>query len=125
MVYTKSISCIIFLGDSNMIDFVSIGRKIKMYRKNCKKTQAQLAEELEVSAKYVSSIERGIAKVSLSRLDEIAGILNVTVSDLLEGSDKYSQSYGDSELLELTKNWSSEQKTLLISVITALNENRL
>jgi len=108
-----------------MIDFVSIGRKIKMYRKNCKKTQAQLAEELEVSAKYVSSIERGIAKVSLSRLDEIAGILNVTVSDLLEGSDKYSQSYGDSELLELTKNWSSEQKTLLISVITALNENRL
>lgn len=35
-----------------MIDYVAIGRKIKMYRKRCYKTQSDLAEELNVSSKY-------------------------------------------------------------------------
>ncbi len=107
-----------------MIDFTAIGRKIKMYRKKRGKTQADLAENLDVSSKYISAIERGEAKVSLKRLDEIAEILNVSITDLLTGADKNSSSYGESEILELTSKWTSKEKSLLIEVINTINKNR-
>lgn len=107
-----------------MIDYVAIGRKIKMYRKQCHKTQSDLAEDLNVSSKYISAIERGAAKVSLIRLDEIACLLNVQIVDLLSDSDKNKPSYGDVELTELTKSWSPKQKSILIDVITTLNTNK-
>lgn len=107
-----------------MIDFVAIGRKIKMYRKGNGKTQAALAEELDVSSKYVSAIERGQAKVSLNRLDEIAELLNVDITDLLLGADKSSKTYGEGEILELTRDWSIKEKSLLIEVINTINKNK-
>lgn len=107
-----------------MIDYVAIGRKIKMYRKQCHKTQSNLAEDLNVSSKYISAIERGAAKVSLIRLDEIACLLNVQIVDLLSDSDMNKPSYGDVELTELTKSWSPKQKSILIDVITTLNTNK-
>lgn len=107
-----------------MIDYVAIGRKIKMYRKQCHKTQSDLAEDLNVSSKYISAIERGAAKVSLIRLDEIACLLNVQIVDLLSDSDMNKPSYGDVELTELTKSWSPKQKSILIDVITTLNTNK-
>lgn len=107
-----------------MIDYVAIGRKIKMYRKRCYKTQSDLAEELNVSSKYISAIERGVAKVSLIRLDKIAYLLNIQIVDLLSDSDMNKSSYGDAELTELTKNWTPKQKSILIDVITTLNRNK-
>lgn len=93
-----------------------------MYRNQAHLTQFDLAEKLNVSAKYISSIERGVAKVSLVRLDEIASLLNIKVVDLLIDSDNTQNSYGESELIELTKNWDSNKKSILISVITTLNK---
>ncbi len=107
-----------------MIDYVAIGRKIKMYRKQCNKTQSDLAEDLNVSSKYISAIERGVAKVSLIRLDEIAYLLNIQIVDLLSDSDMNTSSYGDTELTELTKNWTPKQTSILIDVITTLNRNK-
>lgn len=105
-----------------MIDYVAIGRKIKMYRKQAQFTQSDLAEKLNVTAKYISSIERGVAKVSLIRLDEIANLLNIRIVDLLQDCDNTKDTYGDSELIELTKNWDSHKKDILIGVINALNK---
>lgn len=105
-----------------MIDYVAIGRKIKMYRNQVNFTQSYLAEKLNVSAKYISSIERGIAKVSLTRLDEIANILDIRIVDLLKDCDNTKNTYGESELIELTKNWEPHKKDILIIVINALNK---
>lgn len=108
-----------------MIDYIAIGRKIKMFRKKSQKTQYDLAEELNVSSKYISAIERGVAKISLSRLDEIAYILNVTIIDILSDSDTTHTSYGYSEIAELTKLWNPKQKEILIKVIATLNKSQL
>lgn len=35
-----------------------------------------------------------------------------------------TSSYGDTELTELTKNWTPKQKSILIDVITTLNRNK-
>lgn len=106
-----------------MIDYVAIGRKIRMYRNQSQITQSDLAEKLNVSAKYISAIERGVSKVSLIRLDEIANLLNVKIVDLLADSDTTKSYYGEVESIELTKNWSTKQKSILIDVISSLNKN--
>lgn len=107
-----------------MIDYVAIGRKIRMYRNQSQITQSDLAEKLNISAKYISAIERGVSKVSLIRLDEIANLLNVKIVDLLADSDTTKSYYGEVELIELTKNWSTKQKSILIDVISSLNKNK-
>lgn len=104
-----------------MIDYVAIGRKIKMYRNQVNFTQSDLAEKLNVSAKYISSIERGVSKISLVRLDEIATVLDTNISALLSDCDITKNNYAESELLELTKNWKPHQKDILINVISTLN----
>lgn len=107
-----------------MLDYVAIGRKIKMYRKEANLTQAKLAEKLNMSDKYLSSLELGKEKISLTRLDEIAVLLKIEVIDLLSGTDSLSTKYGNTEILELIKDWDSEEKTVLIKLINTFNEHK-
>lgn len=91
-------------------------KKIKMYRKQSNITQSELAEKLNISSKYISAIERRVSKVSLIKQDEIANLQNVKIIDLLADSDTTKSYYGEIELLKLTKNLSSQQKSFLIAV---------
>lgn len=107
-----------------MLDYVAIGRKIKMYRKQANLTQAKLAEKLNMSDKYLSSLELGKEKISLTRLDEIAGLLKVEIIDLLADTDSLSAKYGNTEILQLIKDWDFEEKTVLIKLINTFNEHK-
>ncbi len=108
------------LGDT-MIDSKAIGRKIKLYRQRINLTQFQLAEKLDVTPNYVSAIERGVTKVSLARLDEISSILNISVADLLTDCSTNSKTYGNDEIFELIRDWTPQQKSLLIEILNTIN----
>ncbi len=99
----------------------AIGRRIQLYRHKLGMTQAQLAEKLDVSAKYVSSIERGISNTSLNKLEQISETLGVSVTALISDCDNTSTNYADSEISTLIKDWSIEQKELLIDFIHSLD----
>lgn len=105
-----------------MIDYRAIGRRMKTHRKKAQRTQMYIAEKLNVSDKYVSAVERGVSKMSLERIDEVADLLDITVVDLLSDCDTRLSSYGDSEILELIKEWSPYQKTILIHLIKSIND---
>lgn len=107
-----------------MIDSKAIGRKIKLYRNKIGITQFQLAEKLDVTPNYISAIERGVTKVSLTRLDEIAAILNISVTDLLTDCNTDSKTYGYNEIFELTKDWTPKQKSMLIEILNTINSSR-
>ena len=53
------------------VDFKLIGKRIQEKRKELKKTQEDLAEYLDVSVGYVSNMERGTTKISLTTLVNI------------------------------------------------------
>ena len=122
LVYYKLITCTIKIGD-NMVDFSAIGRKIKLHRMKMNMTQFQLAEKLDVTPNYISAIERGVTKVSLSRLDEIAAILNISVANLLTDCNTELNTYGYNEIYELTKDWTPTQKSLLIDILNTINSS--
>lgn len=67
------------------IDYTAIGKRIKEIRKYRGISQEALALKADVSSAFLSNIETGIKKASLSSLIQISNALNVTVNDLLTG----------------------------------------
>lgn len=67
--------------------YKKIGAKIVFYRKLKSMTQEKLAEEVGITPQYLSRIENGgyTKSVSLSILMKIAGVLDVTMGQLMEG----------------------------------------
>ena len=104
-----------------MVDYSIIGERIKRYRKKMNMTQAQLAENLNVSTSYMSQIERGKACCSLFKLDDIATILNIDYIDLLCDTDRKMKTFCDKDIAQLTVNWPPEMKALLIELLKTSN----
>lgn len=105
-----------------MIDYKAIGRRIHKHRKNIHMTQAVLAEKIDVSESFISQVERGTAKVSLQRLDQIAEILNVDISLLVSNIGNIENGKVYSEVDEIIKEWSEHEKEILIKVLTSLDK---
>ena len=69
---------------------MNIGRNISYFRKEKGLTQAQLAEQLGISAQAVSKWERGISYPDLSLVEPLVRIFGIT-SDQLFGIDAWEQ----------------------------------
>lgn len=60
-----------------------LGQRIAERRKALNWTQDQLAERMDVDAETISRFERGATVPALVTLDRLAGILKISVADLL------------------------------------------
>lgn len=72
----------------------SIGKNIKLARIKAKYTQEELAEEIGISARYVSQLERGLAFGSANTIVSICKVLNIDsnflFNDLINSQDSTS-----------------------------------
>lgn len=105
-----------------MIDYKAIGRRIAFYRKKNSMTQSILSEKLTVTESYISQIERGAAKVSLSRLYQIAEILKIDIALLVSDKVAVSQVPVNSEIFEIIKGWPEEQISFLTDMLLCADE---
>lgn len=89
------------------MDKVKIGQFIANCRKDKKLTQEQLAEKLNISKNAVSKWERGICLMDMSLLKPLSEILEVTITELLNGErvDKRNISFKSEEILVNTINY--------------------
>jgi len=55
------------------------GKNLKYYRKEKKLSQEQLSENVDITAKHLSEIERGIVFASTGLIEKLAEKLNVPV----------------------------------------------
>lgn len=62
---------------------MEIHKKIKSIRSVKGISQAEMAESLNIAVNNYSKIERGVTELTLSRINEIADILGVTVAEIL------------------------------------------
>lgn len=65
----------------------TIGALIRQLRKSSGMSQMRLAEKIGVSYQQVQKYEKGVNRLSLSRLKQISGALGVSVSAFLEEED--------------------------------------
>lgn len=64
---------------------IAIGSRIKMARENMGWTQEELAEKIDLSTQFISTIERGVAGASLGTIINLCEVLNVSSEWLLCG----------------------------------------
>lgn len=67
--------------------YQAIGKRISQLRKNHGLTQERLAEELDITIKHVSSVERGLSSLSLEKMIEASQLLDCTLDYLILGKD--------------------------------------
>ncbi len=100
---------------------LQLGQRLKHLRRVRGYTQEQLAERIDINAKYLSSIERGVENPTLELLSRLAQGLQVEVYELFQGeldagqSDRLRQ-----RLLGLIAEIRAEELPRLVRVLEAL-----
>lgn len=95
------------------LNYVEIGRRIQIKRKELKLTQEKLSEIIDVSPSYISEIERGSSISSLATISKISNTLNISLDYLVFGINKETFSNTFSEIL---KNIPEKNQDLYISL---------
>ena len=89
------------------MDYKRLGNRIREERLRLHLTQAQLAEDVDISDTYMGAIERGERSLTLDTLVRLVNRLGVTVDYLL--ADSVSDS--DENIMEQFKQIRSEEHT--------------
>ena len=107
-----------------MLDSMKVGHFIMEKRKTLGMTQQQLAERLNVSFQAISKWENGAAYPNIEILKDLSTVLDVTVDEILQGSEKqadglsYSKAgidiaYTDTIKTEMAKSLETKDKRVL------------
>jgi len=67
-----------------------VGKQISTRRKDLQWSQDQLAEKVALAPDTISRFERGVTVPSLSKLQELAEVLNLRISDLFSENSSAS-----------------------------------
>lgn len=102
---------------------MSYGHRIREFRQERGLTLVQLAEKVVISPSYLSGIERGVKKPSLSVLNKLSGAMNIPVSYLVGENKSTGQDDGHRlQLLRKARGLTIEElaeiSDLPVSVIT-------
>ena len=93
---------------------MEIGQRIQNLRRLHHVTQECLAEKLDVSAKHISSVERGMSSLSLERLVQASVILDCSMDYLIFGSDAAdTECYIPKTILEVFSQHDMAERDLL------------
>jgi len=61
-----------------------LAKNVKMYRLKIEMSQEELAHQSRLERSYVSGIERGVRNPSVAVLQDLAAVLKIRESDLLQ-----------------------------------------
>lgn len=95
---------------------LQIGKKIKSLRQQKGWSQLEVAQKIGLSPAAFSKIEKDVTDVSLSRLQQLAGLFDITLEELILESTEIKKS--DVNELKVTK----EQLESSLSKIVHLQE---
>lgn len=110
------------MAEKNSLDYVAIGKRIKMARNDKGLTQDKLAEAVELSTPYISSVETGSEKIGLSSLVAVANHLGVSVDYLLAGNAAQAESYLQNDIQDMIAACSADERALFLDLISCCYE---
>lgn len=109
------------------VNYEALGDRIRTIRKQKHMTQEYVAEKAEISVQHMSNIENASKKLSLRLLVSIAGILDVTVDELL--IDSYpmekNQDIFYKEMEVLLEQCNAGERQIVVDTVVHLVESLL
>ena len=105
-----------------MIDYKSLGQRIKKARIRNGLTQEIVADLIDVTPAHMSNIETGRTKVSLPTLVKIANVLDVSVDALLCDNVAASKIIFDQEAMDLFEDCSNYETRFLVDLLKSAKD---
>lgn len=105
------------------MNITKTGKRIREIRESKQIRQKNLAEQLEISDKYLSAVERGVSKPSLDLIVEIANVLGVGADDILRDSLNIYENCNKAQLPKRVKTLSPECQDRIQLLADFLIEN--
>jgi len=105
------------------LNFRIIGRRVNELRTQNHMSQANLAEQVDMSVTYISNIETARKQASLKSLVLIADALGATVDSLLSGNQTNDLSEYKMELTQLLEGCSSYEKRIVYEIAMAVKSS--
>lgn len=102
------------------MDYKRLGQRIREERKKLNLTQAELAEEIDISDTYMGAIERGERSLTLDTLVRLVNRLGVTVDYMLTDSVSDSDSNILAQFRQIIDQQPLERKQLAIKVLRTI-----
>lgn len=105
-----------------MIDYITVGKKLKSIRLAKKITQSELANELGVSIGYISQVESGDKCFNLDRLQEISKILDKPIGYFISGTDTDSRLSAIEEIIDIMGRLSDDESEKVKKILDIIME---
>ena len=105
------------------VNTVEVGKRIRALRLSCGFTQEALAAEVDLSASYLSHIERGIKEAGLSTIVGLAFALDTTVDYILYGDHDFPEFSSATEFKTLFHNCSPYEQYVILETAKALKRS--
>ncbi len=102
------------------MDYKRLGKRIREERQRLNLTQAQLAEEIDISDTYMGAIERGERSLTLDTLVRLVNRLGVTVDYLLSDSVSDTDSHIIDQFKQIINCQPLERKQMAINVLRTI-----
>lgn len=102
------------------VDYKLIGNRIKNRRKELNMTQDKLANNLNITAFYLSKIENGHANPTLDTLSLIAHEIDIDLAYLITGTSTLEKKYYIDKLNEVCSKANKKQLDLIIRLSKAV-----
>lgn len=100
-----------------ILNYESIGNRIKRYRIDKDISQEDLAQIVNVNFRHISNIELGKRHASLELIVLIANALEVSADDLLTDNLKHSSSPVDTEIHDILLDCNHDEKEMLTRLL--------
>ena len=102
------------------MDYKRLGERIREERRKLNLTQAQLAEDIDISNTYMGAIERGERCLTLDTLVRLVNRLGVTVDYLLVDSVTDTDSNIMEQFKQIVDGQPMERKQMAINVLRTI-----
>ena len=102
------------------MDYKRLGERIREERQRLHLTQAQLAEDVDISDTYMGAIERGERSLTLDTLVRLVNRLGVTVDYLLADSVADADSNVLDQFKQIVDGQPMERKQLALQVLRTI-----
>ncbi len=97
-----------------------MGKRIREERQHLSLTQAQLAEDIDISDTYMGAIERGERSLTLDTLVRLVNRLGVTVDYMLSDSVSDNDSNIMNQFKQIIDRQPLERKQMAINVLRTI-----
>lgn len=102
------------------MDYKRLGKRIREERQRLNLTQAQLAEDIDISDTYMGAIERGERSLTLDTLVKLVNRLGVSVDYMLSDSVTDSDTNILEQFRQITDCQPLERKQMAINVLRTI-----